>query len=137
MNLWNTRDSITSEKSVKSYLYTSVKNRGLNWVRDHKKFRSYVLDIEIEDYDMVYERDSLSESEVLQKINKAMEKLPERCRQVFELSRFEELKYKEIAEKLGISVKTVEVQVSKALKILRIELKDLLAILIILLTLQK
>lgn len=131
INLWNKRDSITSEKSVKSYLYSSVKNRCLNWIRDHKKFRSYVLDIEIEDHDSIFERDNLESREIRRRIEFAMDKLPDRCREIFELSRYEELKYKEIAEKLGLSIKTVEVQVSKALKILRLELKDLLTILLL------
>jgi RNA polymerase sigma-70 factor (ECF subfamily) len=126
INLWNNKDSITSDKSVKSYLYTSVRNRCLNYIRDHKKFRSYVLDVEIEDADQVFENNSISQTETQIKIQQALSKLPEKCKQVFELSRFEELKYKEIAEKLGISIKTVEGQVSKALKILREELKDLI-----------
>lgn len=129
INLWNKRDSITSERSVKSYLYTSVKNRCFNWLRDHKKFRSHVLDFEIEDHDTIFERDDLESQEIKKRIEDAMEKLPDRCREIFELSRFEDLKYREIAERLGLSVKTVEVQVSKALKILRVELKDLITLL--------
>jgi RNA polymerase sigma-70 factor (ECF subfamily) len=130
VNLWNTRDTISPDKSVISYLYTSVKNRCLNWLRDQNKFRSYVLDIELEESYFFTERDLLHESDVNRRIEQALGKLPEKCRQVFEMSRFEELKYKEIAEKLGISVKTVEVQVSKALRILREELKELLMIII-------
>ena len=135
INLWNKRESITSDKSVRSYLYTSVKNRSLNWLRDHKKFRSYVLDIEIEDHTTFFEHDNLEMNELKKRIEDAMDKLPERCREIFELSRFEELRYKEIAAKLGLSVKTVEVQVSKALKILRNELKDLVEIIMLLIIL--
>lgn len=135
INLWNKKDSINSDKSVKAYLYTSVKNRCLNYIRDHKKFRSYVLDVEIEDTELVFENNSISQTEIQAKIQQALNKLPEKCRQVFELSRFEELKYKEIAEKQGISIKTVEVQISKALKILREELKDLIiSMLLVILT---
>jgi RNA polymerase sigma-70 factor (ECF subfamily) len=135
INLWDKKDSITSEKSVKAYLYTSVRNRCLNYIRDHKKFRSYVLDVEIEDKELVFDDDSMTQAEALVKIQQAIDKLPEKCKQVFELSRFEELKYKEIAEKLGISIKTVELQVSKALKILREELKELIiSLLLIILT---
>jgi len=135
INLWNKKDSITSEKPVKAYLYTSVRNRCLNYIRDHKKFRSYVLDVEIEDCELVFENDSMTQTETRLKIQQAIEKLPEKCRQVFQLSRFEELKYKEIAEKLGISTKTVEVHISKALKILREELKELImSILLIIFT---
>ena len=90
------------------------------------------MDVEISDYDTAYESDALSVSELETKISSALDKLPERCKQVFMLNRFEDLKYKEVAEKLGISVKTVEVQMSKALKILREELKDYIYILILL-----
>jgi len=61
----------------------------------------------------------------------SIEKLPKGCRKIFELSRIEGLKYKEIADTLHISVKTVEVQMSKALRMLRIELRDYLALIII------
>ncbi len=135
INLWNKKDSIKSDKSVKAYLYTSVRNRCLNYIRDHKKFRSYVLDIEIENEELLVENNSLTQAETQIKIQQAIDKLPEKCKEVFRLSRFDELKYKEIAEKLGISIKTVEVQISKALKILREELKELIiSMLLILLT---
>lgn len=132
INLWQNKKNIDSAKSVKSYLFTSVRNRCLNHIRDNKKFRSNILDVEISDYDTAYESDALSVSELETKISSALDKLPERCKQVFMLNRFEDLKYKEVAEKLGISVKTVEVQMSKALKILREELKDYIYILILL-----
>src|SRR5690606_3600228 len=70
-------------------------------------------------------------SELEERIMKAMTKLPEQCRLVFKLSRFEELKYAEIAEQLNISVKTVENQMGKALKIMREQLKDYLPLILI------
>ncbi len=131
INFWNKRDTISPDQNIKSYLYISVKNRCLNFIRDNKKFRSYFLDVELEMEMAVSVPDKLEQSEVASQIENAMGKLPEKCRQVFELSRFEELKYREIAEKLNISVKTVEAQMSKALKILSSELKGLLIILIL------
>jgi RNA polymerase sigma-70 factor (ECF subfamily) len=71
-------------------------------------------------------------SELEAKIYRAMEALPEQCRLVFKLSRFEELKYSEIAEQLNISIKTVENHMGKALKIMREQLKDYLPLLLIL-----
>lgn len=133
INLWQTKETITSDKPVKSYLYTSVKNRCLNYIRDNKKFRSQFLDVELELEIPVDDADIFSELETQNKIDAALNKLPEKCRHVFELSRFEELKYKEIAERLSISQKTVEIHMSKALKILRVELNDLLIILILIL----
>ena len=70
-------------------------------------------------------------SELENRIYKALDKLPEQCRLVFKLSRFEELKYAEIAEQLNISIKTVENQMGKALKIMREQLKDYLPLIIL------
>ena len=68
----------------------------------------------------------LTGSELQAVVDKSLEKLPPRCREIFELSRFEGLKNQEIAEKLGLSKRTVELQVSNALKQLRTDLKDYL-----------
>lgn len=86
------------------------------------------LEIPVEDKDMI------TAGEIQTRIQEALDKLPPKCREVFEKSRFEEKKYKEIAEEMGISVKTVEVQMSKALKILRGELGDLIIWIMIFLT---
>lgn len=131
INFWNMRESISKDQNVKSYLFTSVKHRCLNYIRDHKKFRSRFLDVELELEVPVDTTDALEQDEVAGQIEEALGKLPEKCRQIFELSRFEELKYREIAERLDISVKTVEAQMSKALRILSKELKDLIGILIL------
>jgi RNA polymerase sigma-70 factor, ECF subfamily len=64
-------------------------------------------------------------------INEAIESLPEQCRIIFKLSRFEELKYAEIAEHMNLSIKTVENQMGKALRIMREKLKDYLVLLVI------
>ena len=69
-------------------------------------------------------------SELEKQISKALDELPEQCRTIFQMSRFEELKYQEIANKLGLSIKTVENQMGKALKILRLKLADYLPFLI-------
>ncbi len=125
INLWNQRDSIEPGKPLKSYLFTSVKNRCLNYIRDHKKYRNYYLDVETELEIPVKERDIASEADLENQLARALEKLPEKCREVFLLCRFEDMKYKEVAQQLNISQKTVEAQMSKALKILRTELKDI------------
>ena len=73
---------------------------------------------------------SLESQELSREIDYALNLLPERCREVFELSRFEGMKYAQIAERLDISIKTVEAQMSKALRIMRDHLKDFLVLLI-------
>lgn len=77
--------------------------------------------------------DTMEVAELEGSIKTALQKLPEKCREVFEMNRFEGKKYSEIAETLNISVKTVEAQMSKALKILKQELKDYITIFILLL----
>ncbi len=113
----------------KSYLYTSVRNASLNAIKHRKVRARHLGELDIENFQT---EQQASEQPLQARINSALEKLPTQCRAVFELSRFEELRYAKIAEKLGISVKTVENQISKALKIMRIELKDYLPAMIVL-----
>ena len=127
INLWEKRNSLDTSTSLKSYLFTSVHNRSMNMIRDRKKFS----DEEIPEIPSETSIQAQMESmELEEKINTVIASLPEKCREVFELSRFEGLKYGEIAEKLNISVKTVENQMSKALKILRDKLAKYLSLLV-------
>lgn len=125
ITLWEKREQIDMAKAVRTYLYTSVRNRCLNHIRDHKKFRSKVLDLDCGNIDIEgfteIEQDT---AELETKIDDALTLLPEKCRQVFEMSRFREMKYREIAEELDISQKTVEAHMSKAMRILREALQE-------------
>lgn len=120
LNLWDKRNEIDSSTPLKSYLFTSVYNRCMNYIRDNKKFNrgEQVFNI-LEQKAESPPRDHLEEQELESRIIEAMNSLPERCREIFMMNRFEGNKYAEIAEKMGISVKTVETQMSKALRILR------------------
>jgi RNA polymerase sigma-70 factor (ECF subfamily) len=130
VNLWLKRDTIDSSKPVKSYLSTSVRNRCLNYLRDHKKFSSDLLALENLSHESVYEQpDTLVESDLVDQIDRAIEELPEKCRQIFRLSRYQNLKYQQIADQLQISVKTVETQMSKALQHMRQRLAEYLPLL--------
>jgi RNA polymerase sigma-70 factor (ECF subfamily) len=124
VRLWEKRDALEKRDSLTSYLYTSVKNRCLNYIRDQKKYRSRFLDLECADLDVP---DSMSDPEATEDLEKqiqiALAALPEKCRQVFEMSRFGEMKYREIAEALEISQKTVEAHMSKAMRLLRDSLR--------------
>ncbi len=124
ISLWEKRKNIDPQKSIQSYLYTAVKNRCFNYIRDNKKYHSDVLDLETIDFDFMMELDSDSILELEEKINYALNLLSDKCRIVFEMSRFKNMKYKDIAKELNISVKTVEAHISKALKTLREQLKD-------------
>ena len=123
ISLWEKRATIDTDRQVLSYVASTVRNRCLNWLRDHKKFNSYLLDIEEISYDLTYmQSDKLVESELRLEIEHAIDELPDKCREIFRLSRYENLKYHEIAIKLEISVKTVETQMSKALQHMRTRL---------------
>lgn len=125
VNLWEKRDTIKKDRSPKSYLGTAVRNRCLNYLRDNKKFDAGILEIEGLGNNHSYEeQDHLVTEELRAKIEDAMNSLPEKCRKVFLMSRTENKKYQEIAEELNISVKTVEVQMSKALKKMRDKLAE-------------
>ena len=134
IRLWENRAQINAEKSVISYLFTSVKNRCLNHIRDHKKYRSKVLDLDCGDIDMAFEEDPWEMEALSKKIEDALRSLPEKCRLVFEMSRYQQKKYREIAEELEISQKTVEAHMSKAMKSLREKLKEYLIWLILLIS---
>jgi RNA polymerase sigma-19 factor, ECF subfamily len=132
IKIWEKRDDIDWQKSIKSYLYTSVNNKCLNYLRDSKHNSQLNIDIDLLKEDAEYDNhDIIEEQELQDKINQALKKLPEKCREVFMLNRFENLKYVQVADKLNISVKTVEAQMSKALKILREELIQYLKIIIL------
>jgi RNA polymerase sigma-70 factor (ECF subfamily) len=134
IKLWERRNELEKGMSLKSYLYTSVHNRSLNYIRNRKKFRSgEVKDEDFSSFQNGDDADGIESRELESKIGLLIEKLPEKCRIIFKLNRFEGLKYQEIADKLGISVKTVEAQMSKALRILREGLKTYLISVLILL----
>jgi RNA polymerase sigma-70 factor (ECF subfamily) len=120
INLWERRESIDPERQVKSYLSTSVRNRCLNYLRDNKRFNGTLLTLEnLNPAPSTEEHDRLELNELSMQIHNAIAELPEKCREVFQLNRFENMKYQEIANHLQISVKTVETQMSKALAHLR------------------
>jgi len=131
VTLWEKREEIDPQRSIKSLLFTMVKNRCLNYLRDQKKFQSQVLDIEGGDIDLGEEDLNLEAKELEARIEEALSQLPEKCRQVFEMSRYNGMKYKEIAEELDISPKTVEAHMSKAIKTLREGLQHYLLLLLI------
>ncbi|SHJ55241.1 RNA polymerase sigma-70 factor, ECF subfamily [Tangfeifania diversioriginum] len=122
IDLWTKREKITVTSSVKSYLYTTVKNRCIDVFRKTKATTE--ISESVENLNQIPFRDLIEEAELNDRINASINQLPEKCREIFLLCRFEGLKYSEIAEKLGISIKTVEMQMGIALKKLRDSLSD-------------
>ena len=130
VQLWEKRDSIQLNTSIKSYLFRAVHNRCLNQIRNEKIRARHHDHIGITQAHSEFS-DAAIEQDIKQQIYEAIGQLPEQCGRIFKLSRFEGLSYKEIAARLDISPKTVEVQMGKALKRLRISLRHLLAITIL------
>lgn len=131
LSLWEKRETIDMDRSVKSYLTMIIHNKCTNYLRDNRKFDQYILNIEnlleVPEYEGA---DSMVENELKIKIDTAIQELPEKCREVFMMNRYENLKYQEIADKLQISVKTVETQMSKALQHMRIRLAEYVTIVV-------
>ncbi|HSG67147.1 MAG TPA: RNA polymerase sigma-70 factor [Bacteroidales bacterium] len=134
VSLWEKRNTIELGRSPKSYLGSTVKNRCLNYLRDNKKFDRTMLDFEGLDLQHDYEeQDHLVTGELRARIENATQALPDKCREVFLKNRVEHKKYHEIADELGISLKTVEAQMSKALRIMREKLSEFISIMILIL----
>lgn len=116
LKLWEKRAELDEEQSVKSYLYTAVYHQCLNKVRHEKIRQKYAAQ---SDATAHVPADDLISKEKNEQIWREIDNLPPQCRLIFSKSRFEGMKYTEIAAEMGLSVKTVEVQIGKALKILR------------------
>lgn len=118
LKIWERSENLAQITSLKSYLYRAVINSSINYLNRQKSLEQHHQKIAKEftedDLDRLDE-----ENEVIIKLFAEIEKLPPKCREIFKLNRFEHLKYKQIAEKLDISERTVENHIANALKILR------------------
>ncbi|MCF2520497.1 RNA polymerase sigma-70 factor [Dyadobacter sp. CY351] len=124
--LWEKTDHIEIKESVSGYLYRSVYHESLNYIKHLKvrdAYQTYAIN-QMEHSNNTSHPLELKELE--QRLDKALKELPEKCRTVFQMSRFEELKYQEIADRLQLPLKTVENQMGKALRLLRLKLVDFL-----------
>ena len=134
--LWERSHNLSFSGSVAAYLYRAVHNESLNWLKHQKIKAGHQLHIA---YSMKNKSETIAgkmqQKELENKFRQALNELPEQCRTVFQLSRFEDMKYREIADKLEISVKTVENHMGKALKLLRTKLVEFLPLFILLLEL--
>src|SRR5690606_33414694 len=130
--VWERKEALEIRTAVKPYLYAMVRNACLNVLKHEKvKKQHAVVQMAVGERSVESVARTVMASELETKIYEAMDTLPEQCRLVFKLSRFEELKYSEIAEQLNISVKTVENHMGKALRIMREQLRDYLPLLIV------
>jgi RNA polymerase sigma-70 factor, ECF subfamily len=126
VELWNKREQLDIHTSLRAYLRRAAVNKALNYIKATRR-------VQLDDAEDLGHLPDLSESDVQKRehqdtledaLHTAIDALPEKCRLVFNLSRFEQLSHREIAEKLGISVKTIENQITKAMKMLRDAMKN-------------
>lgn len=130
MKLWNDRKKLQIETSLKSYLLKAVRNSCLDEFRHLEIVRQYESDYKSNALDSYDTENYILYSDLHDHLHRALQQVPELYRETFEMNRFEGLKYREIAEKLNVSERTVEVRVSKTLELLRKQLKDFFVLLI-------
>lgn len=129
--LWIRREELVITTSLKNYLLRAAINHALNHIRHQEMQRKYMdyvgFEVDSVEGSMHYEPDG----ELSHRLKKALLQLPEKRREIFMLSRFEGLKYHEIAEKLGINIKTVETQMTRTLEFLRQYLREFISVIIL------
>lgn len=124
VNLWQ-KQELKEIASIRSFLYISVRNKSLNYLRDHKTRTLHENEFAMElERNLHYEDNAYEHKQLEELVKIAIEELPEKCREIFELSRNQNLTYQQIADQLNISTKTVENQIGIAIKKLKIKLHD-------------
>ena len=130
LKLWNDRKHIQIEISLKSYLLKAVRNSCLDEFRHIEIVRQYETEYGSSVLDNYDTENYILYSDLYAHLSRALEQIPDLYKEAFVLNRFEGLKYREIAEKLNVSERTIEVRVSKTLDLLRKQLKDFFVFLI-------
>lgn len=124
--LWNKKDELQINTTAEGYLVRATSNAALNYLESRKRIIPIDFAATSLQTDPITPEKALAYSEFQEKVKTALDKLPPKCKAIFALSRFEGMKYKEIAEHLDISIKTVENQMGIALEKLREDLKPYL-----------
>ncbi len=128
VRFWEKREETEIETSLKNYLFRAAKNHCLNYIKHNQIKREYSQKFLAENEPFSTEYEFESQTELFRKIEESISALPEKRQEIFRLSRQEGLKYREIAKKMNISIKTVETQMGLAIKTLRDKLRDFLVI---------
>lgn len=129
MWLWENRKSLVADMSLKSLLFTIVRNKCLNTI-SHIQVKQQVHERLYAKFQEQFENPDFYIGELMALASKAIRELPDEYRKAFEMNRFEEMTYNEIAERTGVSPKTIAYRISQALKILRTKLKDYIPLLV-------
>jgi len=136
VKVWNIKEKIDITTSIKAYLIKAVYNTSINYMLRFKSEKKLTDSFSNSDYELLawdnnYPLGQLYENEILDILDKGISELPEGCRQIFLLSRAEDLKYSDIAGRLGISINTVKTQMKIALRRLHENLKDYMVLLLL------
>lgn len=132
VRFWQKRQQLIPTDTLKSYLFLSVKNGSLNFLKHKKIEEKYIRAMsELSNQHLVFDPDLYIASELQGKIKEAIDLLPEKCREIFIMSRLRGIKNEDIATELNLSKRTVETQISKALKVMKVELKDYVGLLVL------
>lgn len=141
IKLWEVRADLNPDTNIRNFLFTITKNNCLNMlkrrqflIKEHEKIKWAEMHYAYEALNRMG-HEYMEFEELKEKIETAVERLPKYCQRVFLMSRFEDRKNKEIAEELNISIKTVEAHLTKALKLLRSDLKEYLPLIVTITTL--
>ena len=126
VKLWSNHEKLSFNTSFESYMLTSVRNAAITYINKERSHAEANLRVYTEDSDATDPSETLQSNNLEESYRQVLKTMPEKRREVFLASRFEGLKYSEIAEKLGLSQKTVEAHMSAAIKQLREGLKEYL-----------
>lgn len=135
VSLWEKRQQLDIHTSIRAFLYRAVHNACLNKLKHHKVRAAHAEEWK-HTQSQEETTDLVQAAELNDRIEEAIAGLPEQCARIFKMSRFEHLKYQEIADQLGISLKTVENQMGKALRVIRESLREFMPLLLLFLIQQ-
>jgi RNA polymerase sigma-70 factor, ECF subfamily len=131
VKVWQNFEGIKDTKNLRPYLSAAVRNSSLNYLRDRKTHEENIAYLQLlTDEDQGSNNDALHRDDLIDQVHRAVDKLPDNWREAFILNKYEKLKYYEVAEKMGISNKTVEKYISKALNFIRLEVLLIIMVLI-------
>ena len=127
--LWKNRKTLEIKTSLKSYLFISTRNRAINFLKKNISRQRYISNqsypIAFPEEISVQTENLLKQEDLEENLKKAIERLPDQCRYIFYLNRFEGLKYKEISKKMNLAEATIKTQIARALKSLRNDMENL------------
>lgn len=129
LRIWNRREALHLESTIEAYLHTAVRYEVFKYLKEYRKFQHISIDAAAIYSELLVTND-FAQKEFLQDISSIVNQLPPKCREVYLLSRGQQLSHKEIAERLSISPGTVRNHLTRALRQLRIDLPEIMLLIL-------